>query len=363
MLVARLVVEPRGLSRQALAEFLWPDIDNHKARASVRQALHVVRRAVGEEVLLETRDRVFISPLLRSDWRDAQDAVERRDDAALVNIYGGPFLENVPLIDVMDVDQWIDVERARLLRLFTRAALRETQRLMAAGEGEQAVRLARKLRLLHPAESAHWGLLLALLRDLGDNVALAAEYEALALRVTTSAMAQPGRARELLAEFAELAGQAGARPHVMLAAAVRTGWEEADEAEDGQETVVTLFRSPTFSGDRASRQLLIGHPPGAGSLTDGSSLVSTLLNHCGIPMPSRIQDWASAVQQALESLRGVPHRIRLEARSADDGMAIAAVREAARRSRGTCLHVEAVVHAEVPAIVRAWQEIMTVAGR
>ncbi len=363
VLVARLVVEARGLSRQAIADFLWPYIDHHKARASVRQALYVVRRALGEDALVETRDRVSVSPGLRADWRDVQQAVDRRDDASLVQAYGGPFLENVPPLDVIDVDQWIDVERARLLRLFTRATMQQAQRLLAIGDGESALRITRKLRLLHPMEAAHWGLLLALVRDLGDSSALAEEYEALVLRVSASGITQPQKAGELLAEFAALAGEAGARALPYFSSAWRAGWHDADEPEDEGKTVVTLFQSLAYSENRPSRQVPIGHPPGIRVQGDGSGLVATLLNHCGIPMPAHPREWASAVQLALESLRGVPHGIRLQAHNVDDGMAIAAIHEAAQRSRGTCLLLEMEVDAKVPAVVRAWQEIMTAAGR
>jgi DNA-binding SARP family transcriptional activator len=360
VLIARLVVEPRGLSRQALAEFLWPDIDQHKARASVRQALHVVRRALGVEALLETRDRVSLSPALPTDWRPVQEAVERRDDAVLLQAYAGPFLENVPVLDVLDVDQWIDVERARLLRLVARATAREVQRLQQAGLRQEAALIARRLCQLHPAEPAHWGLWMRALQAGGDSVGLAEAYEAFALRVSTAAISSMSRAREVLAEHAAAAVEAGARPHYLLVSTPSAG-DGPEDGDDGEasETVITLYRSPAFAGERAARQVVIGHLRASSHQRASGDLVMSLLDHCGTPMPQSRDEWVPRMQTAFESLRGVPHRIRLVVESPADGPAVVAVREAARLSRGTSLHLEAVMHPTVPALVRAWQDIIT----
>jgi len=358
VLLARLVVEPRGLPRQALAEFLWPEVDQHRARASARQALHVVRRALGEDALIETRERVSLAAHIASDWRQVQAAVERRDDGGIFTMYGGPFLENVPVLDVLDVDQWIEVERARLSRLFSRVATKEVQRLQQSGHIEQAITAARKLCQLHPTEPPHWGLLLGILHEAGDDLGFAEAYEGLALRVSSAAFNGLGKARELLVAYAGEAIEAGVRASSVLGI-TQTGIGDRDEGEEDGETVITLFRSPAFIAERATRQVLIGHLDASLPRHDEDELVVGLLNHCGIPVPASQDEWVPSLRSALESLRGVPHRIRLLAESPRDGTAVMAIREAARMSRGTCLHVEALIHPGVPRLIRTWQELIT----
>jgi len=48
-------MEPGGVSREDLITHLWPDAPPERARASMRQALHVVRKAVGPEAIVESR--------------------------------------------------------------------------------------------------------------------------------------------------------------------------------------------------------------------------------------------------------------------------------------------------------------------
>ncbi len=214
VLLARLVVEERPVSREAIAEFLWPNMPTRKSQASVRQALYLVRRAVGDQALEEQRGRVAVSPLLEADWQWVQEATRRRDDAALVEGYGGAFLDSIPLFDMQEVDHWIAFERTRLAHLFARAARREVERLRGAGALRGAVDVAQKLRRLHPEEPAHWALLLGLLRDLDDEDGVAAECLELAYRVSTGALEGADRGVALLEEYEELARRGGARLNV-----------------------------------------------------------------------------------------------------------------------------------------------------
>ncbi|MBU6367664.1 MAG: hypothetical protein KJT01_15730 [Gemmatimonadetes bacterium] len=228
VLLARLVVEGRPISREAIGEFLWPNIPTLKSQASVRQALYLIRRAVGDQALEEQHGRVAVSPLVETDWRRVQAATQRRDDAAIVEGYGGAFLETVPVLDVQEVDQWIAFERARLQHLFARAALREVERLRQAGALRAAVDTAQKLRQLHPDEPAHWALLLGLLRELDDVDGVAAECLALAYRVSIGALNGTGRGREILAEYRAMAERGGAPVPVL---ALRDDEDDEDDED------------------------------------------------------------------------------------------------------------------------------------
>ncbi len=49
MLLAWLALHPGGHARRDLAPRFWPDVLDESARASLRTALHELRRALGED--------------------------------------------------------------------------------------------------------------------------------------------------------------------------------------------------------------------------------------------------------------------------------------------------------------------------
>src|SRR3989475_4150125 len=55
-LLAYLAVTPRFHRRDSLVALFWPDLDQEHARAALRQALHGLRRALGEGVLVTRGD-------------------------------------------------------------------------------------------------------------------------------------------------------------------------------------------------------------------------------------------------------------------------------------------------------------------
>src|SRR2546430_7972669 len=54
---------PRGLHRRdSLLALFWPELDQEHARAALRQALHVVRDALGADVIVTRGDRKSTRP-------------------------------------------------------------------------------------------------------------------------------------------------------------------------------------------------------------------------------------------------------------------------------------------------------------
>jgi DNA-binding SARP family transcriptional activator len=357
VLLARLVVEPRGVTRAALAEFLWPGTDPKKARASVRQAIHVVRRSLGETALLEHDERVSVSPDIRSDWQRLQAATAQRDDAAVLGAYGGAFLEDVPLQDLHEVDQWIELERARLMRAHARAAHREIARLMAASEPRSALMVAERLCALYPSEPAHWAARLTVLRAGGEASRLVEALDILVHRMLGGQMDGMDRARAILREHADAAVQAGL-PARLLGAALESA--SSDDHDDPGESagVLTLFRTPAFPGPRIPRLLTVRSGPPSPSPRAGGGLLRQLLAQCGIQGTTTLSDPVPLVREALEGLTAGPHHIRLHVAHPEECVDLMAIREAARTSRGTCLLVQVELQPAVHDMLRWWRQLV-----
>ena len=180
VLLARLCLEPGGMSRDQLAAFLWPDIPEARARASSRQALHVLRQVLGADVVIGDRQRVRMAMPIACDVQEFLEAAESGEDARTVSLYRGPFLAEQSLADANEAEEWIAAERRRLSRLFVRAGTRLVQAYRNDGEWERALPVARRLRDEAPEELGHWQLLLETLADGGDRDAL--DFEIAALR-------------------------------------------------------------------------------------------------------------------------------------------------------------------------------------
>lgn len=106
-----------GCTRDRLATLLWPEATEEHARHNLRSALHAVRAAVGQEIILSSRENVRLnSALVDSDVRRFANAraSSRLEDA--VAAYGGPLLDGFHVDGAPEFERQIEEERARLFR-------------------------------------------------------------------------------------------------------------------------------------------------------------------------------------------------------------------------------------------------------
>jgi hypothetical protein len=78
LLVLLCVPRPLPISRDRLMLFLWPESDAESARHLLSVAVHVLRKALGHEVLLTTADEIALAPAaIRTDVAAFDDAMRR----------------------------------------------------------------------------------------------------------------------------------------------------------------------------------------------------------------------------------------------------------------------------------------------
>lgn len=123
----------RGVSRERLLVYLWPESDTRRARNALNQTLYAMRRDLGaEQIATGGATLVLDRTLLGCDLWDFEEALAAGDLAAAVAAYGGPFLDGFALPGLIEFERWAEDERARHAAAY-RAAL---GRLAAAAEGD-----------------------------------------------------------------------------------------------------------------------------------------------------------------------------------------------------------------------------------
>src|SRR5262245_34225333 len=139
--------------REKLMALLWSDRGEEQARASLRQALADLRRALGEPSPLRAEhDAVALDPaamIVDALEFERLAKVGRTDEAEA--LYRGPLLDGHGVRDGAFED-WLRVERTRLHNL----AIDVLDRAAAAKSGAAAIEAAQRLLQLDPArEETH----------------------------------------------------------------------------------------------------------------------------------------------------------------------------------------------------------------
>ena len=182
-LVAYLAVTRQGHSREALAGLFWGEMDEESARRNLRVMLTKLRAHFDDYLVIQRRTLAFN---LESDYTLDVDTFEAAlhgpeqslgDLKTAVDLYRGPFLDDLPLSAATGFDEWLQPYQERLRQMamdaLYRLAVHYTQeRRYAAGIDY----LGRLLALEPWMEEAHRQLMLLLTLS-GQRSAALAQYE------------------------------------------------------------------------------------------------------------------------------------------------------------------------------------------
>ena len=162
-----------GVERRDLAELLW----GPGRSGSVHQALHTLRAAPGGEHWLSAgRGPVRLHG--RCDVTVFERLVRRgRPGTALALWRGTPF-DGVEVPGAPAFEDWLGLERMRLLDLRRQALRAESRRLAACGDSAEAISLAATLLRLDPLDETAHQAVLRLHLQRGDVGAARLQFEA-----------------------------------------------------------------------------------------------------------------------------------------------------------------------------------------
>ena len=164
------VSHPRPMSRDKLLGYLWPERDTAHARNLLKQAVHVLRKTLGEEAVVSAGDELRLgSPPLECDLLSFGEAVAAGDWERASGIYSGPFLDGFFLSDAPEFERWVDQERERLGREWRQALATLAEQQLAAGDTDAARRSWQHLLADDPHDARATIALMETLERMGDR--------------------------------------------------------------------------------------------------------------------------------------------------------------------------------------------------
>src|SRR3989475_823489 len=184
---------PRGLHRRdSLLALFWPELDQEHARAALRQALHVVRDALGADAVASRGDEELglDCDQVSCDVEAFNRAVDAEQFREALDLYRGTLLDGFFVSDAPDCERWLETERARLQEVASRAALGLVERYETRGNFTTAAHWARRAIELAPSDEGLVRRLMTLLDRQGDRAGALAADETLARRLAEADRAQ-----------------------------------------------------------------------------------------------------------------------------------------------------------------------------
>ena len=133
---------PRRLHRRdSLLALFWPELDQEHARAALRQALHGLRHALGDGVLVTRGDEDIglDAERIRCDVVEFARAAEVGRLADALDLYRGDLLEGFFIRGAPEFEQWLEDERARLKAVALRSATQLAERTEGHGDLAEAI--------------------------------------------------------------------------------------------------------------------------------------------------------------------------------------------------------------------------------
>jgi len=202
MLAYLALAEPRGYHRRdRIVGMLWPELDQERARVSLRRAVYDLRRALGEHVIVARGDEE-IALARDAVWCDAAEVDEAVDAGrylrALELYKRGDLLPGFFVLGAGEFEDWLDRTRAALRDKVAAAAWSLAAQSASDGELTHAGRFARRASELAPSDERMLRRVMLLLETHGEIAGALHVYDDFARRLRRDFDAEPSReSREL----------------------------------------------------------------------------------------------------------------------------------------------------------------------
>jgi len=206
------------VSRDRLLGVFWPESDESRARASLRQALAFLRRVLGAEAIRSRGDDdVGVDPAcVQCDVWQLRERLAEGAVAEALSLYRGEFLTGFLIDDAPAFALWVSITRQSIARDVADATGRAADQAVRVGDPVAALRFARHATALSPVDEAAHRRLLALLDGAGDRAGALREHDAFVARLASELEIAPSPETEALVR----AIRAREAPRTMSEAAV-----------------------------------------------------------------------------------------------------------------------------------------------
>ncbi len=219
VLVYLAAATPPGFHRRdSLLALFWPEHDQEHARTALRQALRVLRAALGPGAVVSRGDEE-VGLEFEQVWSDVaafQRAIDAGQAIEAMDLYRGPLLEGFFISDAPAFERWLEGDRARLREAASRAARTLVEQCESRGNLATAAHWARRAVELTPHDEALVRRLISLLDHHGDRAGALEAYDAFTHKLAEDYAAEP--AAETQALVAAVRARERAAPPVPLPA-------------------------------------------------------------------------------------------------------------------------------------------------
>jgi TolB-like protein/DNA-binding SARP family transcriptional activator/Tfp pilus assembly protein PilF len=107
----------RGLSRDKLIAYLWPDSDAERARHLLSDSIYRINQAVAGEAIVAVGDELRLDPdVVSNDVWEFGEAIERGEWERAVELQTAPFLDGFFLTGADEFERWAAAEQERHAR-------------------------------------------------------------------------------------------------------------------------------------------------------------------------------------------------------------------------------------------------------
>ena len=187
-------------TRAHLIGLLWPDKDEAAARHSLNEALRVVRRATGDQIVSDAEQVVLHEGAVALDVDLLTERLASGAWEAASGLVLGEFLEGFELAGASEFETWLGAERSEWRRQGTLALVRWAEALAGAGRVAESLAAAERAARLDPlSESAVRQVITALALQ-GEGAEAMARFEAFAAGISRELGTEPSRELTLLAD-------------------------------------------------------------------------------------------------------------------------------------------------------------------
>ena len=340
-LVAYLAIERRPHQREALATFLWPELDASSARTDLRRTLSLVNSALGGDAVIADRETVQLNPdlALASDvdaFHRALAACETHAHPAAetcaecvplleeaIALYQDDFLAGFTLEDSAAFDEWQFFQTQALHDQATAALNRLVQWYATQGESDfdQAIGYARRWLALDPLQEPAHRYLMALYARTGQRSAALRQYHACARILQEELGTAPSEETTALYERIRDGGMVDALPALgALTPAPRPGTSPFKGLQFFDVGDAALFFGREALTERLVRTITAGAPflavvgasgSGKSSVVRAGLVARLLAGESG-------QDWGVRIlTPTAEPLQALAYAVAAEGASAD----------------------------------------------
>ena len=239
--------DPRGISRDKLLAYLWPESDTSRARSSLKQALSSLRQSLGASLIDSVGGVLRLnSGLIEVDLWQFEAALGRGDYGGAALSYSGPFLHGFSLADLEELTTWVEAERERLAQAYNAALRVLAGEAQALGDRQGAIVWYQRLTDAEPLCS---GAALGLVRALaaaGDFPAAKEHARTYSARLIETGAPVDGAVVEFVRELRDKPTKAESAPIIRGDYSPATPIVRGPDRRSGSVAVIDLPRAPSL---------------------------------------------------------------------------------------------------------------------